>query len=217
MKKIKFTSTNVSLFLSKPRPASKDIPEWYKELDGVKDGIRTVKKCMPVLDSMTAGYMLVLAADVHFKNGSFQEISKIKMIETHDKKQIGEFYLPKEYVDQPYKWINYFLVKTPKGYSSMIIHPQNRLDLPFFTMSGVVDTDTFPVPINLPFFIREDFDGIIPEGTPIAQVIPFKRVDWKSEVDDKRQASAPISFLNNVFNPPFNFYKRTFWKRKRYQ
>jgi hypothetical protein len=84
-------------------------------------------------------------------------------------------------------------------------------------MTGVVDTDTFPVPVNFPFFVREDFDGIIPEGTPIAQVIPFKRTDWKSEVDEENQANPPAWFLNNVFNPPFNFYKRTFWKRKKYQ
>jgi hypothetical protein len=217
MKKIKFRSSKISLLLATPRPASKEIPEWYKELDGVEDGLRTIKKCMPILDSMTAGYMLVLAADVHFKDGNFQEISKIAMIETHDKKQIGEFYLPKEFFDQPYKWLNYFLIETPRGYSSLIMHPLNRLDLPFYTMTGIVDTDTFPVPVNLPFFIRKDFDGIIAEGTPIAQVIPFKRVDWKSEIDEKTQANAPISFLNNVLNPPFNFYKKAYWKRKKYQ
>ncbi len=114
MKKIKFRSSKISLLLANPRPASKEIPEWYKDLDGVTDGLRTVKKCMPVLDSFTTGYMLVLAADVHFKNGAFQQISKVAMIETHDKRQIGEFSLPKEYFSQPYKWVNYFLVQTPR-------------------------------------------------------------------------------------------------------
>lgn len=217
MKKIRFVSTNVSLLLAKPRPASKEIPEWYKELDGVVDKQETIKKCMPILDAFTAGYTLVLAADVHFKNGECQEISKIPMVATHTKEQMGNFSLPKEYSSQPFKWLNYFLTKTPKGYSSMFMHPINRPDLPFYTMTGVVDTDTFPVPVNFPFFVREDFDGIIPEGTPIAQVIPFKRTDWRSEVDDENQANPPLWFLNNVFNPPFNFYKRTFWKRKKYQ
>lgn len=217
MKKIKFISTNVSLLLALPRPASKEIPEWYKEIDRVANGELTIKGCMPILDAFTAGYTLVLAADVHFKNGQFQEISKIPMVNLHTKDQIGEFALAKEYSKQPFKWINYFLTKTPKGYSSMFMHPINRPDLPFYTMTGIVDTDTFPVPVNFPFFIREDFDGIIPEGTPIAQVIPFKRQDWKSEIDDDNQANPPVSFLNNVFNPPFNFYKRTFWKRKKYQ
>jgi hypothetical protein len=217
MKKIKFVSTNVSLLLAKPRPASKEIPEWYKELDGVIEKQETIKKCMPILDAFTAGYILVLAADVHFKNGECQEISKIPMVATHTKEQMGNFSLSKEYSSQPFKWLNYFLTKTPRGYSSMFMHPVNRPDLPFYTMTGVVDTDTFPVPVNFPFFVRQDFDGIIPEGTPIAQVIPFKRTDWKSEVDEENQANPPAWFLNNVFNPPFNFYKRTFWKRKKYQ
>jgi hypothetical protein len=217
MKKIKFVSTNVSLLLATPKPASKEIPEWYKKIDGVANGNPTIKKCMPVLDAFTAGYFIVLAADVHFKNGHFQEISKVPMVLLHTKDQIGELSLPKEYNKQPYKWVNYFLTKTPKGYSSMFTHPINRPDLPFYTMTGIVDTDTFPVPVNFPFFIREDFDGIIPEGTPIAQVIPFKREDWKADVDVENQSNPPVSFLNNIFSPPFNFYKRNFWKRKKYQ
>lgn len=217
MKKIKFVSTNVSLMIEKPRPSSKEIPDWYKDLDRVVDGEATVKTCMPFLDAFTSGYTIVLAADVHFGPEGFQEISKIPMIAMHNQKQIGDFQMPKEYSNQPYKWINYFLTKTPKGYSSLITHPINRPDLPFYTISGVVDTDTFPVPVNFPFFIRKDFEGIIPEGTPIAQIFPFKRTDWKSEIDDMNQSNPPISFLTNFMNPPFNFYKRTFWKRKKYQ
>jgi hypothetical protein len=217
VKKIKFTPSDLSLLLAKPRPASREIPTWYKELEGVINGGHTIKKCMPFLDAITAGYTLVLAADVHFSKGTYQEISKIPMIDLHTKDQVGDFNLPKEYSDQPFKWLNHFLIETPKGYSSLITHPINRPDLPFYVITGIVDTDTFPVPVNFPFFIRADFDGIIPEGTPIAQVIPFKRTDWKSEVDDKNQANPPVSFINNVFNPPFNFYKRTYWKRKKYQ
>lgn len=217
MKKIKFVSTNVSLLLAKPRPASKEIPNWYREIDRVVNGEQTIKQCMPFLDAFTAGYTIVLAADVHFSKDGYQEISKIPMVAMHNKSQIGEFTLPKEYNDQPYKWLNYFLTKTPRGYSSLITHPVNRPDLPFYTITGVVETDTFPVPVNFPFFIREDFEGIIPEGTPIAQIIPFKRIDWKSEVDDTNQSNPPMSFFNKIFNPPFGYYKRTFWKRKKYQ
>jgi hypothetical protein len=108
-------------------------------------------------------------------------------------------------------------MKTPRGWSILVVQPLNRFDLPWTITSGIMDTDQYSTSGNIPFFIREDFDGIIAEGTPIAQVIPFKRQDWKSEIDDDNQANPPVSFLNNVFNPPFNFYKRTFWKRKKYQ
>lgn len=216
-KKIKFKTTDANFYLEIPKPASKLIPEWYKETSRISDRVETVKACMPFLDAITAGYYIVLGADVYFKDGEVQEISKLNMVSGHYKNQIGEFKIPEEYSDQPLKWNNFFIVETPKGYSSMICHPMNRLDLPFYTLSGVVETDTFPAPISFPFFVKKDFDGIIPEGTPIAQVIPFKRQDWNSEVEDRESTAIPVSFLNNAMNPPFNFYKRKFWKRKKYQ
>ena len=31
---------------------------------------------------------------------------------------------------------------------------------------------------NVPFFIKSGFEGVIPAGTPIAQLIPIKREKW---------------------------------------
>lgn len=216
-KKIKFQTTDASFFFNLPKPAGRVMPMWYKDLSRVDEGTLTVKNCMPFLDAMTSGYLITLAADVYYKNGVFQEIAKFKVIDMHLSKQLGEFEIPEEYDQQPYKWINYFLIQTPKGYSSLITHPLNRVDLPFYTLSGIVETDTFPAPINFPFFVKKDFEGIIKEGTPIAQVFPFKRSDWKSDVRDDETYKVPVSFTNNVFNPPFGFYKKKFWKRKKYQ
>lgn len=217
MKKIKFKTVNSEFHMPNPLPTSKAIPDWYRAMGRVVDGTQTVKTCIPFLDSLTAGYTILLAADVYFENGVCQEISKISLITTHNKSQISPEAISKDYADQPYKWLNNFIVETPKGYSSFITHPINRIDLPFYTLSAIVDTDTFPAPVNFPFFIKKDFTGIIKEGTPIAQIIPFKRTDWKSEVNDKEDTEIPASFKNNVFNPPFGYYKRIFWKRKKYQ
>ena len=217
MKKIKFKTVNSQFHIPNPAPASKHIPEWYRSMDRIADREQTIKTCIPFLDSISAGYMITLAADVYFENGVCQQISKIEVVHAHKEEQISELAHSKEYFNKPYKWINSFIIETPKGYSSFITHPLNRIDLPFYTLSGVVDTDTFPAPINFPFFVKENFTGIIREGTPIAQVIPFKRDDWKSDVEDKEDAEIPLSFTNNVFNPPFGFYKKKFWKRKKYQ
>lgn len=217
MKKIKFQTTHSDFYLEVPKPSSKAIPEWFRKTERVIDGNETVKACMPFLDAMTSGYTIVLAADIHFKDGECQQISEVPMVSLHYENQLGDFVIPKEFASIPFKWVNHFMVSVPKGHSVMITHPINRPDLPFYTLSGVVDADTFPAPINFPFLVKKDFDGIIPEGTPIAQVIPFKRQDWKSEVEDNESYKIPASFSNNVFNPPFNFYKRKFWKRKKYQ
>lgn len=215
-KKIKFYSTNINLQINHPQPSSKFIPAWFKRLSGVNHGIETIKKCMPFLDTATAGYMIVLSADVYFDGNGLQQIAKTQTVLTHDKSQIEGMVLPPEYSDQPYKWINHFVAKTPKGYSTLFTHPMNRLDLPFYTLSGIVETDRFELPINFPFFVREDFKGVIPAGTPIAQLLPFKRSNWKSEVEDQKETKLP-AYRFTMHNPPFGFYKKNFWSRKKYQ
>jgi hypothetical protein len=215
-KKIDFYSVDINLELNHPQPASKLLPEWFRKLPGVAEGIDTIKKCMPFLDSMTSGYMLVLAADVYFDGAGVQQIAKQEMVSTHAKSQLGDMQIPREYSKQPYKWNNFFLVKTPKGHSTLFTHPMNRIDLPFYTLSGIVETDSFGLPTNFPFFIKKDFVGVIPAGTPIAQALPFKRSDWKHQVEDKKQTKLPV-YRFTMHNPPFGFYKKHFWSRKKYQ
>lgn len=216
MKKINFNSIDVDFRIEHPKPASRFIPEWYKKLAGVVSGNETIKKCMPFLDAMTTGYMIVLASDVFYDGYGFQQTSKKPVITNHLKEQLGDFELPNNYSTQPYKWENFFIVKTPKGYSTLFTHPLNRIDLPFYSLSGVVDTDNFPVQVNFPFFVRKDFVGVIPAGTPIAQAIPFKRTQWKSKVEDKKRTTIPAFWLNNHLSPPFSLYKRKYWQKKKY-
>jgi hypothetical protein len=214
-KKIKFVSTQPDLEIPHPRPASRMVPEWYRFSEQSVEGVDTVKKCVPFLDSMISGYMITLPSDIYFSHGEIQEISKIGAIGSHRDGQLGNLKIPKEYHDVVFKWLNMFTLKTPKGYSTLFTHPANRIDLPFFTFSGVVDTDAFPLQVNFPFLIRKDFVGIIPAGTPIAQAIPFKREQWESEIEDSKEYIEP-AFAPTIHNPPFKFYKRNFWKRKNY-
>ena len=216
MKKIKFNSIDVSLEIPHPVPASKSVPKWYRSMPGVVNGSETLKKCVPFLDSMTAGYTIVLAADVYIDSyGNVQQISKTTMFEAHTDDQIEGMTIPPEYVPKALKWINFFIAKTPKGYSTMFVHPLNRLDLPFYSLSGIVETDKFPVNVNFPFLVKKGFSGVVPAGTPIIQAIPFKREDWKSEVNDTKPTKIPW-YISIMHNPPFGFYKKHFWVRKRY-
>lgn len=216
MKKIKFQSVDVKVDFIHPQPASKFVPEWFRKLPGVINGVETIKKCVPFLDTLTSGYIIVLASDVYYDGKEFQQVSKVPQVSLHTREQINNFDIPKEFSDQPFKWINFFVAKTPKGYSTMFAHPLNRLDLPFYSMTGIVETDTFPVPVNFPFFMKKDFVGVIPAGTPIIQVIPFKRDNWQSSVEDKKPYKEPW-FISIMHNPPFGFYKKNFWQRKSYK
>ena len=215
-KKVKFQSIHPEFDVPKPEPASKSMPDWYRKMAGVQGTIMTVKKCVPFLDAMTAGYTISLPVDVNFDGKDFSELSKVVVVSMHHKEQISEVPILNGFSEQPYKWENFFTVTTPKGYSTLFVHPTNRYDLPFLSISGVVDTDAHPVPVNFPFFLKEGFTGIIPAGTPIIQAIPFKRENWVSEVDDfTAPKEHPEAY--RMHNPPFGFYKKHWWSRKTYR
>lgn len=217
-KEIKFISLHPELDLAKPQPSSRYIPEWYRTTLGVKNGNETVKKCVPFLDSLTAGYIIDLPSDVVFEKETrkFHSNSKVKLVSEHYLDQIDNFDLPQGFDIYPYKWINNWEIRTPKGYSTLFIHPLNSPFLPFYSFSGIVDTDTHPLIINFPFLMRSDFSGLIPAGTPLIQLIPFKRESWNSNVvDDKPYVSPPNEW--EVQNAPFNWYKRNFWHKKSFR
>lgn len=214
-KKIKFISVEPGTGINHPSSASKNLPEWFKKMAGVIEGVQTIKKCMPLFDSLTAGYIVVLAADVYCDGNDIQQIATTEIVMAHHDSQIDGMPVSPEYKRKPYKWINYFLIKTPRGYSTLFTHPMNRMDLPFYTMTGVVETDKFGLPVNFPFFVKKNFKGIIPAGTPIAQLIPFKREDWKSEVSDNKPIELP-AYRFTMHNPPLGYYKKHFWSRKKY-
>ena len=214
-KRINFKSIQPDLELPHPLPASKMIPEWYRGSKQTVNNVETIKSCVPFLDSMISGYMLTLSSDIYIENGVPQDVAKVQTVDGHIDGQLGNLLIPPDYSNTVLKWMNYFILKTPKNYSTLFVHPSNRIDLPFYTFSGVVDTDKFPLPVNFPFLIKKDFVGIIPAGTPIAQAIPFKREDWSSTVEDKEEYKPP-HFVYTMHNPPFKFYKRHFWTRKKY-
>lgn len=215
-KKIKFQSIHPMFDVPKPEPVSKHMPEWYRKLAGVDDGVMTIKKCVPFLDAMTSGYVILSPVDVNFNGKEFVNLAKVPVVSMHHKQQISEVSVPFGFSNQPYKWENFFTVTTPKGYSTLFIHPLNRNDLPFMSISGIVDTDAHPVPVNFPFFLKEGFTGIIPAGTPLIQAIPFKRDTWVSEVEDNEPPKEHPD-VYKMHNPPFGFYKKNWWSKKSYR
>lgn len=215
-KKIKFYASLPDVNLPEPGPSSRRVPDWYRKMDGVVDGMETIKKCMPILDAFMSGYTITSSVDVHFDDDGVIHNSSIPIVETHDKKQLQGFNVPEEYFDQPFKWVNHFSIKTPKGYSTLFVHPLNQIDLPFYSLGGIVDTDKYPAPVNFPFFIKKNFSGIIKADTPIIQAIPFKRDDWSSSIDEMSPGHIPLEFESERMSPPFNFYKRKYWFKKKY-
>jgi hypothetical protein len=223
-----------------PIPASKNIPNWYKDLDSytsklkekVPDGkgstTGTIKRCMPVFDAIGSGYIITSYTDVFVSQkeeldennnvvkAPWYEWPSFKALDFHPLEQAPSHPYKKDNFSYP-KWINPWSIKTPPGYSVLIIQPVHR-DSVFTILPGVVDTDTYSAPINFPFTFNDpNFEGLIPAGTPIAQIIPFKRDDWKMTFGNEKNLEEQKNTFKKLRNKIFDSYKTQFRQPKEYK
>lgn len=179
----------------------------------------TLKSCMPVLDSLTSGYLILTSQDLGVtqnEDGPFfswesDDKDIIKVTRRNDPTYIP---LPKEYSDIHFAWNVPFFLQLPSGYSAVVTHPLNRHDVPFITHSAIVDMDAIMPNGHYPFAIRKDFVGIIPAGTPIAQILPFKRESWKKEFSEELKNNGDRE--NFLRRRQRGRYKKVFWNKKEY-
>lgn len=174
--------------IPEPRPAAKFIPDWFKkvpidldERDHFGGRSMTVKQCMPVIDAMSLGYVIPLQGDLHVRTNEDKtqiEINsppQLKLAEFHDIKQLGEMTAP-GFPTAPLKFINYWVIKTAPGWSTLVMPLVNRFEGDFTCLSGFVDTDRYAKEINFPAaWHTPNFDGLLPAGTPLVVVIPVQR------------------------------------------
>ena len=135
----------------------------------------------------------------------------IQREEVADENLIPYFHFPYEFA-----WDLRVSYTLPKGYSAIITHPLNRHDLPFTTITGIIDSGIVMAPHgNIPFYLKKNFTGIIPQGTPVAQIIPFLRENWNSE---KTEGLVEIGKHHNSSSAMLfsGWYKKTFWTKKEY-
>lgn len=229
-------SLRAERILDAPSPAYKNVPEWYKRLGKYVTDVKcnrypsenagpdatnfTAKACKPFFDAFTVGYMITLPTDVSavdpdIYGGRMIWDSNTNMIESHATAQVGGLSVPDEYEPGPYKWNFHWSIRVPKGYSLIYTHPFNRVELPFYTTTGIVESDTYGIPVNLPFFLRKDFIGVIQKGTPIAQVIPLKREEWQ-------HATCSVDEYDSFESEKIKLYmgsgyKKLYWKPKKYR
>lgn len=211
------------------KPAKNFIPDWYKgiktfntkniEFQEGAQVVKTVKNCIPFLDGLTHGYTIELWVDVYCEKIGDKHIftwqeGPIPLEERSN--ELNRIPVPAGHSNEHFAWKIPYAFNLPTGYSMLATHPLNNFDLPFTTLSGIVDADYHMNNGNLPFFIKEDFTGIIKKGTPICQLMPFKRENWKSERDRSLFEKSKVSMLNTqrVF---FGWYKNNIWKKKSFE
>jgi hypothetical protein len=186
--------------LPRPMPALLGLPDWFKALPQrafsavLQDEQYTVKKCPPFIDAMTTGFLMPLVTDLTVRNGEFTwdfaapsgTATNIPNapIGFHDASQVAgtPFFEPDRFI---IKFINHWTIELPPGYSLLVTHPINRDDLPFRTLTGLVDADIYRDNfIHFPARWHDaDFNGVLAKGTPVAQCLPLKRDKWESQIE----------------------------------
>lgn len=219
--------------LPRPVPAVQGLPGWFKNMPVrafsalAQADLFTVKKCPPFIDAMTYGFLVPLATDIRVEDGEFSwehEIPRGSMpgaahspLDFHDNAQVtGSPFFEDDRI--LIKFNTFWTIELPPGYSLLVSHPFNRADLPFVTLTGLIDADRYHDNfLNFPARWRDpDFSGVLAKGTPVAQCIPIKREDWALQCDvltddavgRLHEVQAAIASEQDVYRRRFRVPKR---------
>jgi len=220
----------------KPYPAVKNLPSWflnaspYEMFDGMqsktirirdKSPNTTYKKCTPLLDGMSAGYIIPLWADVQveYENGDpsifWKTVNHVFSTHGFGTRNIET---PPGYHPQVFKYNNCWIPQTPKGYSCLITSPFGHNDLPFKAVPAIVDTDRSTLELVFPMWVKNDLNAVVEKGTPMIQVIPFKRDNWESTFDYYEDGEyRNIIEEKNFSSTIVGHYLKNVWSKKSFK
>lgn len=199
--------------IPEPKPAVKHLPDWFKslppELENKTDPafnipVMTAKKCFPMLDAMSFGFIIPLCGDLQvtvdedMTDIKVHNPQEIRVAEFHDVDQVGGQNAPR-FPLSPVKFINHWVIKTAPGWSTLFIPPINHVDAPFTCLGGMVDTDNYPKEVNFPAVWNEPgFNGVLPAGTPLVTAIPIKRNSFKKKPKVRKMSTKEFQTIEII-------------------
>lgn len=214
-----------------PVRSKQALPDWLRTMpstvqaSSVNLEVRTLKQCPPVIDAMSLGVTVFLSTDIRVDDDGFHWDWNFPILpDTLLPRAPLSVHVPEQVQAVPafddhcvLKFHNWWTFETEPGYSLYCKHPSNRLDLPFHTLEGLVDSDRFKDGlIHFPArWVDDAFKGILPRGTPIAQLFPIKRapmalvIDQQSDdhIQTTRQVQNALSREVGVYRKQFRVAK----------
>lgn len=219
------------LLVPPPKPTKLYIPDWFKNIPAVNEKNMNinemgnpnsnVKNCIPFLDVLTTGYTQETWTDIYIESDEDGHVtynqSSVVAPEIMSNRDVFHLPIEKYYYNFEFTWSQLWMPKVEDGYSCLITNPINRTELPFYTVSAIVDSDkmNYAYGGNLPFYIKKGFSGLIPAGTPMYQIIPFKRESWTMKVEKFDNVKSMIG-ANNLRKNFIGSYKKRLWSKKEF-
>jgi len=217
-----------------PVPASKFWPEWFKNAPGTRPGTegyhkdsRTVKSCPGILDMLNMGYIIPLWADykvtrqedgnVNWQVPSLSNGRSMYGAGIHPHDQIESYPFEEDTYKGSFKFQNPWEVKTPKGYSCIMIHPFYNKHPNLQVLTGNVDTDYYhELHVNSFFTAPVNKTILFEYGMPLVQIIPYKRDEYEMEAlagDHRTRDNILTQFIHNSIFAPQHYRKNLSPKR----
>jgi hypothetical protein len=195
--------------IAEPVPAKSVMPDWFRRLPAIDKGEvharnngLTVKRCMPFIDALTTGWIMPIAATVRLE---IKDDGKTVTAGWEFDRELVSNHGPYQVAGSPFgarppmKFNNLWTIRTAPGWSCLFLPPLNRERAVFECFAGVVDTDTYAARVNFPF-VATAADGThtIEKGTPLVQVIPFRRADAAIEARVRTETKADADERNRI-------------------
>lgn len=199
---------------------------------------KSIRSCVPVNDLLTSGYIIKASYEVRvseklidfvprmnistakplgeFMNNKMKNPKTEEMQGLHPSHPVG-IYSPnlcpmrsqgKKNMSSYFKFDTDWSIKTPPGYSCLIMQPYYLFRNDISIMPAIIDTDTFDKNISVIGFLT----GVAEEarftcGDPLLQVIPFKRDEWEAEYTSEKPKDKTKLFLYNAYKRLFHVPK----------
>ena len=186
--------------LPEPVAARAALPDWLGSMPGEVAAetmggaaVRTLKHCPPLIDALRLGILIRCPTDIHVSGSDISwdwDFPHDPTLLT-SRAPVG-VHVPEQATGSAHqndgdlfvKFVNYWALEVPDGWSIHFHHPAGYPDLPFTTLPGVVDCDLFRLGfVHFPAVLRPGYQGVIRKGTPIVQCVPVQR-DLALEVTD---------------------------------
>ena len=219
--------------LPHPIPAARCVPDWLRQMpthvaqppsavnlpDLTNASTLTVKNCMPFIEAMTFGYIIPVPTDITFTmdHGDLRvDIAGFEapLIDVHN----GDQLLGAPYSATPVvKFRTPWLIKTPPGYSTLILPPLNRFEIPFLPLAGLVETDTYYRQIAFPTLctMAPGQQVKVSRGTPLVQVVPIPRELWSSQVGPSDVEANKTQ--DDQWDADHHMYRQQHWEKKSFR
>jgi hypothetical protein len=181
----------------------------------------TVKDCPGIVDYLKTGYVLPAWTDFVLRNvkGKLMVDSALETPDMHYGLHRKDQFLGMDASEIPemslfHKISSPWWVKTSPGVSLFITHPYWSRNKSFTSVSAVVHTDSSPLHLKWFFELNKTLDPnqeiydeslqVIPKGTPLALMIPFRRETFTHSIE-----YLDGDGLNNLRNE--DQYKKITW------